>query len=345
MTHARIGNARLDIDLPLPDGITALLGPAGAGKTATLGAIAGFTRPERGRILIGDAIVFDGESGVNLPPRRRRCAWVGARDALFPHLTVRQNLLFAADRWARLERTRRVAEMLERFELADTLEMRPPGLPPARRLRVEVARALMTEPKALLVDDRSAEGGTGRVADEALLRLVRGAFTGAVLWVTGSLDLCYSSADRLALLDLGRVVGCGPARELMEYPESVEAARLVGISNLYPATITALDPGRNQSRLECADFSLTGPYLKGHFKGDRVWVGIRAEDVRVHAGELEPGVNFVAVSLLRVTERQRAVRLEFSGGVAAEISREQYAVEKDNKGWQVELPPAALRVF
>jgi molybdate transport system ATP-binding protein len=345
MTHARIGSGRLDIDLPLPDGITALLGPAGAGKTATLEAIAGFTRPERGRILIGDAIVFDGESGVNLAPRRRRCAWVGARDALFPHLTVRQNLLFAADRWARLERTRRVAEMLERFELADALEMRPRGLPPARRLRAEVARALMTEPKVLLVDDRGAEGGAGRRADEALLRLVRGAFDGAVLWVTGNLDLCYSSADRLALVDLGRVVGYGPARELMEYPESVEAARMVGISNLYPATIVALDPGRNQSRLECADFSLTGPYLKGHFKGDRVWVGIRAEDVRVHAGELEPGVNFVAAHLLRMTERPRTVRLEFAGGIAAEISREQYARQKDNMGWRVEFPPAALRVF
>jgi molybdate transport system ATP-binding protein len=341
MTHARIGSARLDIDLPLPDGITALLGPAGAGKTATLGAIAGFARPERGRILIGDAIVFDGESGVNLAPRRRRCAWVGGRDALFPHLTVRQNLLFAADRWARLERTRRVAEMLERFELADTLEMRPRGLPPARRLRAEVARALMTEPKLLLVDDRGAERGV----DEALLRLVRGAFAGPVLWVTGNLDLCYSSADRLALVDRGRVVGYGPARELMEHPESVEAARMLGISNLYPATIAALDPGRNQSRLECADFSLTGPYLKGHFKGDRVWVGIRSEDVRVHAGELEPGVNFVAAHVLRMTERPRTVRLEFAGGIAAEISREQYAMQKDNKGWQVEFPPAALRVF
>ena len=106
-----------------------------------------------------------------------------------------------------------------------------------------------------------------------------------------------------------------------------------------------LDPGRNQSRLECAGFALSTPYLKGHFKGDRVWVGIRAEDVRVHPQELEPGVNFVAVHLLRALERPRRVRLEFAGGIAAEISREQYERQKDNKGWQVELPPAALRVF
>ena len=174
---------------------------------------------------------------------------------------------------------------------------------------------------------------------------MRAAFDGPVLWVTGSLDLCYSSADHLALVEGGRVVGHGAAREVMERPESVEAARLAGISNLYPATIAALDPGRNQSRLECADFVLTGLYLKGHFKGDRVWVGIRAEDVRVHSGELEPDVNYVPVQLVRMTERPRSVRLEFAGGVAAEISREQYARQKDNKGWQVEFPPAALRVF
>jgi ABC-type sulfate/molybdate transport systems ATPase subunit len=223
--------------------------------------------------------------------------------------------------------------------------MRPRDLAPARRLRTEVARALMTEPKLLLVDDRGAGRDAERGADEALLRLVRDAFDGPVLSVTGRLDLCYSSADRLALVEGGRLVGYGPAREVMEHPESLEAARLAGISNLYPATIAALDPGRNQSRLECADFALSGPYLKGHFKGDRVWVGIRAEDVRVHAGELEPDVNFVAVHLLRMTERPRTVRLEFAGGIAAEISREQYARQKDNKEWQVEFPPAALRVF
>jgi molybdate transport system ATP-binding protein len=345
MTHARIGSTRLDIDLPLHDGITALHGAAGAGKTATLEAIAGFARPERGRILIAGRIVFDGESGVNLTPRRRRCGWVGARDALFPHLTVRQNLLFAADRWARLERTRRVAEMLERFELADVLEKGPRDLTPARRLRAEVARALIAEPKVLLVDEGNAEGDAERGADEGLLRLVREAFAGPVLWVIGKLDLCYSSADRLALVEGGRVVGHGAAREVMEHPERVEAARLAGISNLYAATVAALDPGRNQSRLECADFALSGSYLKGHFKGDRVWVGIRAEDVRVHAGELEAGVNFVAVHLLHTTQRPRTVRLEFAGGIAAEISREQYARQKDNKGWQVEFPPAALRVF
>ena len=337
MTHARIANQRLDVDLPLPDGVTALYGPPGAGKLTLLETIAGFVRPQRGRILIDDAIAFDAESKVNLPPSKRRCGWVGARDGLFPHLTVRQNLLFAAHRWARLERTRRAAEMLERFEIADVLELRPPDLTPGSRLRAEVARALIAEPKILLVANRGA--------DESILGLVRKAFPGPSLWILDRLDVCYSSADRLALLVNGRMVGRGVAREVMEHPPTVEAARLLGISNLYEASIASLDPGRNQSRLECAEFTLHGPYLKGHLKGDRVWVGIRAEDVRVHARQLEPDVNFMPVHLLRTTERARTVRLEFAGGIAAEISRAQYDVQKDNKGWQVEFPAAALRIF
>ncbi|MEO8591766.1 MAG: ATP-binding cassette domain-containing protein [Candidatus Solibacter sp.] len=337
MTHARIAGSELEIDLALPDGITALHGPAGSGKTALLESIAGFRRPARGRILVGDAIVFDAEAGVNLPARQRRCGWVGANEALFPHMTVRQNLLFAAGRWAPLERTRRVAEMLERFELADTLEMRPHHLSAARRLRVEVARALMSEPRALLLDRRQP--------DEALLRLLAEAFDGPALIVMDSLDLCYAAGCRLALIEGGHLAGCGPARDLMERPENADAARLAGFSNVYAATVAALDPGRNHCRLECQDFVLSAPYLKGHLNGDRVWVGIRAEDVRVHTDSMEADINYVPVALLRVLERPRTVRLEFAGGIAAEISREQFARQKDNKGWQVEFPPAALRVF
>jgi molybdate transport system ATP-binding protein len=254
-----------------------------------------------------------------------------------PHLTVRQNLLFAAARWARLERTKRVAEILEHFELADALEMRPRDLPAARRLHVEVARSLVAEPRALLVDHRET--------DEALLRLVREAFAGPVLWVIDQLDICYAAATRLALIKSGRLVGIGAARDVIERPESVEAARLVGLDNLYSATVAALDPGRNSCRLECDNFVLSAPYLKGRLNGDRVWTGIRPADVRVHAAEIEEDVNFIAVHLQRVLEHPRMVRLEFAGGIAAEIPREQYARQKDNKGWQVELPPAALRIF
>lgn len=341
MTHARVvrkaGELSLDLELALPEGITAIVGPSGSGKTLLLEIIAGFATAEAGRILIDDAIVFDAASGVNLPARRRHVGYVPARESLFPHMTVRQNLMFAAGRWARLERHKRVAEMLEHFELADAVDFRPSQIAPARRLRAEMARALMADSKVMLMDDRGA--------DEPALRLLSAAFDGPTLLVTGDLDLCYASASHVALLDAGKIVQRGTARETIEHPDSAAAAQLLGVENLFAATIAALDPGRNQSRLECEAFVLTAPYLKGHLKGDRVTVAIRAADVCVHAGEIEPGVNFVRATLMGTSERSRTVRLRFSDGVCAEVGRREYEQQKDNRSWQVELPPHALRVF
>ena len=137
----------------------------------------------------------------------------------------------------------------------------------------------------------------------------------------------------------------GPARETIDAPEALEAARLLGFENVFPAAIAALDPGRKSSRLECERFALTGPYLPGHFNGDRVQVAVRARDLRVHSGEIEPGVNFVPLPLVSASERTRSVRLTFANCVAAEVERGQWERQRDNKGWQVEFPPAALRVF
>ena len=338
MTSARLTAPPLDLELPLPAGITALCGPPGAGKTRLLELIAGFAAPASGRILIDDAIVYDAPSRVDLPPRRRHCALVASRDSLFPHMTVRQNLMFAAGRWARLERHKRVADMLERFELTAALEVRPRELTPAQRLRIEVARALLAETSLLLIDARPS-------VEEGLLRILRDAFPGPVLLVTSDLDLCYSAADQLVLFAAGRILQQGPARQVIEHPESLEAARLTGIANLFPATIATLDPGRNQSRLASEGFTLSGPYLKGRLNGDSVHVGIRAEDVRVHAGEMEADTNYAPVRLLRAIESTRSVRLEFSGGITAVVSREQFARQKENRTWQVEFPVAALRVF
>jgi ABC-type sulfate/molybdate transport systems ATPase subunit len=181
--------------------------------------------------------------------------------------------------------------------------------------------------------------------DEALLQVICAAFAGPILLVTADLDLCYAAALELVMIEAGRIVQRGPARQVIEAPDSVEAARLLGIPNLFDAEITALDPGRDNSRLQFEHFPLTGPYVPGHFRGDRVRVAVRAEDLRVHAGEVSPQLNFVAADLLRISHRTRSVRLEFSYGIVAEIPRHEYERQKDNKKWQVEFPPESLRVW
>jgi len=342
MTHARIVKRipprfSLDVEIPLAAGVTALYGPAGAGKTLILEIIAGFVRPDSGRILLDDVILFDGQSRVDAPPRRRNCGYIARHDALFPHMTLRQNLVFPAKRFPRLERHRRVGETIERFQLADSAALRPHEAGPAERLRCAVARALLAVPKLLLIDQRAF--------DVPLLQQVRAAFAGPILLVTGDLDLCCAAADEAIVLAAGRIAQRGAPRAVLDRPASVEVARLLGIPNLFQATIAALDPARDSSRLDFGPFALAGPYLPGHFRGDRVWVAVHPEDLRVHPGDLESQPHFVSAALIAVSHRTRSVRLEFSGGIFADVSREEFARQKDNKGWQVEFPPGALRVL
>jgi len=342
MTHVRLtGHAArgftLDVDFALESHMTALYGPSGAGKTLLLNAIAGFTRPDSGRLLLDDAILFDGAARVHAPPRCRHIGFVSQSNSLFPHLTVRQNLAFPARRWPRLERHRRVLDMMERFQLAGVAKLWPRDLDAAAKLRCTAARALIAEPRLLLLDDRGAE--------EALLLEIRDTTGAPILFATTDLDLCCAVADRLLLLDSGRILQSGAPRAVLEQPASVEAARLLGIANVFQATLAALDPGRDSSRLEFDQFALTGPYIPGHFKGNRVWVAAAAENLRVHSGDIAAPPNSVAVELVRASQRAHQVVLEFSFGISVAVSHEEFARQRDNKGWQVEFPPAALRII
>ncbi|HUI55421.1 MAG TPA: ABC transporter ATP-binding protein [Bryobacteraceae bacterium] len=331
------GGFTLDVDFPVGPGVTALYGPPGAGKSLTLEAIAGFTRPDSGRILLEDVILFDAASHVHVPPRRRNCGYLAQSDALFPHMTLRQNVAFSARRWPRLERHRRVAEMLEKFRLTDSAGLWPRRLDAQSRLLGAVARALVAEPRLLLLDDC----GIG----EACLRQIRAATGVPILMVTGSLDLCCAAADQMLILDGGRILQRGAPRQVLDQPQSLEVARLVGIPNLFQATIAALDPGRNSSRLEFDHFALAGPYIPAHFKGNRVWVAAAAENLRVHPGDVSPPLNSVPVQLVRASHHAHSVLVEFSFGIFVNVSYDEFARQQDNKDWQVEFPPEALRVL
>lgn len=345
MIRARIGKKippgfSLDVEFEAGGGVTALYGPRGAGKTLILEILAGFVRPDSGRILCENVLLFDADAGVHVRTRRRGCTYLPRRDSLFPHLTLRQNLAFAA-RGARLERHRRIAEMLDRFALSADAPRRPADLDPALRLRAALARALLAAPKLLLVDHPDFS--------EPLCRQLRREFTGPVLVATRDLDLCAAVAGQMLVLEAGRVLRQGTPAEVLDQPESAAVARLLGIPNLFECTIAGLDPGRNSSRLRIEiaseSFELVGPYVPGHFRGDRVLVAIRPERVRVHSADSAEVANACPRQLSRASERVHGVRLEFSGGIVADLSREEYDRQKDNRGWQVELPPEALRIL
>ena len=336
----------LDIEFEAAGGIAVLFGPSGAGKTLTLDAIAGFVRPDEGRILLDDVILFDAVSGVNLPPRERNCGYVFQNYALFPHMTLRQNLEFALERRPRLDRHRKVNEMLERFHLADVSGRRPHELSGGQKQRCSIARALIGNPKVLLLDEPARGLDTPlRVELYAVLRQVRAEFRTPILLVTHDVDECFELGEEMLVVRQGKVVQSGTPRKVFEQPANIDVARLLGVFNLLPVEIRALDPVNRTSKLRYHDFDLSGPYFPGRFKGDQVWLCVRPDQLSALPRDGKPGPNQVPAQLMRVTEKPQAVRLEFAGDIAVEIPRAEFDRQRHNKDWVIEFPAALLRVL
>jgi len=340
----------LDVDFQAAGGVTVLFGPSGSGKTMSLEAVAGFIRPDEGRILLDDEILFDAGSGVNLPPQTRHCGYVFQNYALFPHMTLRENLAFAASssrkRWPRLERHRRVNEMLERFHLAEVSGRRPHEVSGGQKQRCSVARALIIEPKLLLLDE-PARGLDAPLRAELyeVLRQVRADFHIPILLVTHDLEECFQLGDEMIVLHQGRIVQRGIPRQVYDQPASVEVARLLGAYNLLPVEITGLDPVNNSSKVRYGEFQFSGPYFPGRFRGDHVTLCVRPEELRVSPSDGRPAANQIPTELVRHTERPQSVLLEFRAGLCAEVPRAHFERHKHVKEWVVEFPPAALRAL
>lgn len=336
----------LELDFQATSGVTVLFGPSGSGKTLTLDLIAGFVRPDDGRILLDDEILFDGSAGVSLPPQARNCGYVFQNYALFPHMTLRQNLEFAAERRPRLERHRRVNEMLEKFRLVDAAGRRPHEVSGGQRQRCSIARALIGAPKLLLFDE-PGQGLDAPLRTEfwEVLRQVRADFKTPMLLVTHSLDECFELGEEMLVLREGRLVQSGAPPAILEQPANADVARLLGIFNLIPAEIRALDPGRNTSKVQLGEHELDGPYFPGHLKGDRVTVCVRPERLSALARNGKPGANQIPALLERAVEKPHWMRLEFAGGIAVDLSRPDYERVRDTKDWVIEFPRESLRVL
>jgi ABC-type Fe3+/spermidine/putrescine transport system ATPase subunit len=344
----------LDLEFQAGAGITILFGPSGAGKTLVLESIAGFARPDEGRILLDDDILFDGATGVHLPPQARDCGYVFQKGALFPHMTLRENLQFAAERRPRLERHRRVNEMIERFRLTESAGRRPHEVSGGQRQRLSIARALIGGPRLLLLDEPS-QGLDAPLRDELYeaLRQVRSEFKTPVLMVTHDLEECFELADQMIVVRAGRIVQSGTPRTILDQPANLDVARLLGTFNLIAGEIRMLDPGRNLSRVKIGEHELEGPYFPGHLKGDRVTFCIRPDQLTVRPRNSRPAQNQMPATLERTVEQPFGVRLEFAGSIAVTMGRGDFERlrqttdrnQDQSEEWIIEFPAASLRVL
>jgi molybdate transport system ATP-binding protein len=319
----------LDLHLRAPAGVSVLFGPSGSGKTLTLNCLAGFARPDAGRILVADRILFDDAAKVCLPAPERRCGYLFQDHALFPHMTVRQNLRFAASvarvRQPKLARYRRAQELIEAFELGEFAGRRPGELSGGQRQRAALARVLVTEPDVLLLDEptRGLDFRLKQAFYEAL-RTAQQRLGVPFLLVTHDVDECLALADYLFLLQGGRLLQSGKAEAVVAAPANAEAARMLGIFGLMQAEIKLLDPGRDLSRVVVEEQEVEAPYFGGHLLGDRGWLCVRQSEVRVRSAEGRRAANEVALQVKEATASGGGVRLQLSGGLAVQVSETEY---------------------
>jgi molybdate transport system ATP-binding protein len=209
------GGFQLDARFEAHGGVTALFGPSGAGKTTVLGLIAGALRPDEGVIRLGDSRLVDTGSGLFLPPERRRVGVVFQDHLLFPHMTVRKNLLFGKGRpGARAIDFGRVVEVLEIGELLDRL---PASLSGGQKQRVSLGRALLRGPELLLMDEPLAaldRDLKGRIL--TYLERVVAEWRVPTLFVSHDRDDVRRLADRVILIEGGRSVAEGATAEVLD---------------------------------------------------------------------------------------------------------------------------------
>ena len=239
----------LNVEWSAGDGVAVLFGPSGSGKTLSLQCLAGLVRPDAGRIVVDGRVLFDGAAGVDVPPQRRRVGYVFQGYALFPHLTVRQNVGFGLRDLSRPERVRRVDEVLAQLGLGAHADRAPRELSGGQRQRVALGRALATDPDLLLLDEPlSALDLPLRLAlRDELRRLLAGWGKAAVL-VTHDLTEAYRLGDRIVVYEEGSVIQSAPRSELLWQPSSRSVARIMGLRNVLQGVTLKATPERIQVR-------------------------------------------------------------------------------------------------
>lgn len=241
---ARMALRGFELSLELavgPGERVAVAGPSGAGKTTLLRIAAGLARPDSGRVAIGEDVWLDTAAGREVPAEQRRCGVVFQDYALFPRLSARRNVAYGMD-GPRRERRRRAQELLERFGIGALAEASPASLSGGERQRVALARALAAEPRALLLDEPLAalDPGSRRDALRELHALLA-ELPIPVLLVTHSYDEAALLAERIAVIDRGRIVQAGEPAEISTRPASPFVADFAGAAVLHGEA--TLEPG------------------------------------------------------------------------------------------------------
>ena len=271
----------LDVSLEVPASITILFGPSGAGKSTLLDCIAGLVRPDDGRIVAGGVVLFDFSASTHVPVQKRRIAYVFQALALFPHLSVEENVAYGLSHLREEERRERVEEILTSFRVGNLRKKKPREISGGEKQRIALARSLVTEPRVLLLDEPltglDAELKSAIVDD---LRAWNAAKRIPILYVTHSREEVDALGERVMAIENGRVVSAGAPIDVLDAPRRKRLAQAAGFENLLAGTVLDLREADGVMRVRLGETACEIEVPLGYAAaGDRVRVAIRAGDI------------------------------------------------------------------
>jgi molybdate transport system ATP-binding protein len=277
----RFGDFVLDAAFDSAGGLTALFGRSGAGKTSLINAIAGLLRPERGRIVVDGEVLTDIERGIFVPARRRRIGYVFQEGRLFPHMTVRQNLLYG--RWfaPKSGSTGEVDQIIDLLGLGALLHRRPTNLSGGEKQRVAIGRALLARPRLLVMDEPLASLDEARKTEILpYIERLRDAAGVPIVYVSHQVAEVARLATTLVVLTEGRVAAIGPTAAIMGRIDLFPLTGRAEAGAILATTVAGHDPAFGLTVLRAAAGELRVPHLDLPV-GAALRVRIRSRDVMI----------------------------------------------------------------
>lgn len=328
-----VGQFRLDTAFDAPEaGITALFGQSGAGKTTLVNMLAGLTKPEAGRISLGDDVLFDAERGIDLPPNQRRIGYVFQESRLFPHLSVRGNLHYG--------RRRRSADagdidfdaVVRLLDIEPLLGRRVRNLSGGERQRIALGRALLASPRLLLMDEPLASLDGAR-KDEILpfIERLRDDYAIPIVYVTHAMEELIRLADLMVIVDRGRIAASGPVEELMSRLDLRPLTGRFEAGSVLAVSVSGQDPEFGLTRLAFAGGEFQVPAIDAPI-GQAFRLRVRARDVSLALSRPDDisVLNVFAGTVAEIGdpvdgEAQLDVKLDIGAPLWARITRKSVA--------------------
>jgi len=334
----------LDVRFAVSPGFTILFGASGAGKTTLLDCIAGRQTPDDGKIAIGETALFDAQSRRNLPPSRRSVGYLLQSLALFPHMTVEQNVQYGLAALDSAEREARSREVVESFRISEMAGRRPAEISGGERQRVALARALVTRPRVLLLDEPLTALDTvtkARIVDD--LRAWNQRRGIPILYVTHDRDEVFALGESVFVLEAGRLVAQGSPHDVLHRPQSETVAQLAGFENIFECSVVGSHPeqGTMTCRIAGSVVDIEVP-LSRVDSSQPLQVGIRAGDILV-ASSAPTGLsarNVLAGVVTSLQQRDVTVIAKVNCGAEFEVhltpgARQSLHLEVGTRVWLV----------